>query len=180
MQPKRVTPTICSILCAKALGDMEELHAKRSNAGAIQDDEDETKRREGEVSVEEGRPSGGVGCLTKTYKMNRHRGVTPELRTALVFDQGRQCSTPKLIEWKNIIIESPPNCEAGLHSIKNASHKDSMLIRAERRVYKKKTRRRTTTELRSWHTLVHSTNFASHKGSSSMLIRIERQAYCSK
>ncbi|CAM9247015.1 unnamed protein product [Laminaria digitata] len=33
---------------SKALGDMEELHAKRSNAGAIQDDEEETKRREEE------------------------------------------------------------------------------------------------------------------------------------
>lgn len=88
-QPEGVTPTICPILCAKALGDMEELHAKRSNAGAIQDDEDETKRREGEVSVEEGRPGGGVRCSTKTCKINHHRGVTPELRTALVFDQLR-------------------------------------------------------------------------------------------
>ena len=63
-QPYHSTPIMCPILFAKALGDMEELHAKRSNAGAIQDDEDETKRREGEVSVEEGRPGGGVRCLT--------------------------------------------------------------------------------------------------------------------
>lgn len=33
----------------KALDDMEELHAKRSNAGALQDDEDESRKREQEV-----------------------------------------------------------------------------------------------------------------------------------
>lgn len=50
----------------QALGDIEELHAKRSNAGAIQDDEDETKRREEEVRIEEGRkPIGKVRCLTQ-------------------------------------------------------------------------------------------------------------------
>ncbi len=35
----------------QALDDMEELHVKRSNAGAIQDDEDETRRKEEQVSA---------------------------------------------------------------------------------------------------------------------------------
>lgn len=39
----------CPLLCGKALDDMEELHVKRSNAGAIQDDEEETRRKEEQV-----------------------------------------------------------------------------------------------------------------------------------
>lgn len=34
----------------QALDDMEEMQAKRSNAGAIQDDEEETRRKEEQVN----------------------------------------------------------------------------------------------------------------------------------
>lgn len=42
--------THCDVMCAQALDDMEEVHAKRSNAGAIQDDEDETRKKEEQVN----------------------------------------------------------------------------------------------------------------------------------
>lgn len=49
---------------------MEELHVKRSNAGALQDDEDETRAREAEVK---GRPNverkSSVGYVMAVYKV---------------------------------------------------------------------------------------------------------------
>ena len=45
---RRYYPTVLPH-ALKALDDMEELHVKRSNAGAIQDDEDETRRKEEQV-----------------------------------------------------------------------------------------------------------------------------------
>lgn len=35
----------------QALDDMEEMHTKRSNAGAIHDDEEETRRKEEQVKL---------------------------------------------------------------------------------------------------------------------------------
>lgn len=43
------TVGFCPSLSGKALDDMGELHVKRSNAGAIQDDEEETRRKEEKV-----------------------------------------------------------------------------------------------------------------------------------
>lgn len=39
-------------LDCKVLGDIEEVHAKKTNAGALLDDEEDTRKREEEVTVE--------------------------------------------------------------------------------------------------------------------------------